>query len=664
MTTVYNNSDAGGVQILVDDIAVPVYTCNQQGIIVSFNKAAVELWGRRPEPGECWDGAWRVYDLSGGLIPSESSTMARSISSRVPVIGEEVLIERPDGSRRYVTPHPILLADSTGSPKGATCTLIDITEQKQGENKQAMLAAIVESSSDAIISKTLDGIITSWNKAAERLFGYKEFEAIGRPITMLIPPDRLSEETHIIEMMRSDQRVDHFETIRVDKFGKEINLSLTISPIKNNRGMVIGASKIARDITRQKLAEERMQRYAENLETLNSFGKLIAEDLDVQEILQKVTDVTTQLTGAGFGAFFYNQVNEDGESYTLYTISGVDRSAFEGFKMPRNTAVFHPTFTGEGIIRSDNITKDPRYGKNDPYYGMPSGHLPVVSYLAIPVISKKGEVIGGLFYGHPEEGIFNTEHENMVSAIASQAAIALDNAKLYQDIKVLNAKKDEFIGLASHELKTPVTSINGYLQIIERSLENDDRNRSFVAKTRQQVTKLSNLIADLLDVSKIITGKLPFEYADFDMLALMHEALDLFRQTYTTHRITFINSSQAERIIVHADQQRMEQVIINLVSNAVKYSPGADEVVVTLDATSAGIKVSVQDYGIGIEQEQYSRIFSRFYRVENLASHMSGLGIGLYICDEIISRHKGKIWVDSEFGKGSTFHFELPAKAI
>jgi PAS domain S-box-containing protein len=664
VTTVYNNSDDGGIQILVDDIAVPVYTCNQHGQIISFNKAAVELWGRRPEPGECWDGAWRVYDLSANLITAGSGPMARSVTSGVPVTGEEVLIERPDGSRRYVAPHPILLKDESGNLRGATCTLMDITEQKQSENKQAMLAAIVESSTDAIISKTLDGVITSWNKAAERLFGYKDDEAIGRNITMLIPEDRLSEETHIIGMVSSNQRVDHFETIRVDKFGNELNLSLTISPIKDSKGNVIGASKIARDITRQKLAEERMQRYAENLETLNSFGKLIAEDLDVQEILQKVTDVTTQLTGAGFGAFFYNQVDEGGESYTLYTLSGVDRSAFEGFRMPRNTAVFHPTFTGQGVIRSDNITQDPRYGKNDPYYGMPPGHLPVVSYLAVPVISKNGFVIGGLFYGHPEEGVFSTEHENLVSAIASQAAIALDNAKLYQDIKVLNAKKDEFIGLASHELKTPVTSINGYLQIIERSLEHDHRNRSFVAKTRQQVTKLSNLIADLLDVSKIITGKLPFEYADFDLLELMHDSLDIFRQTYTTHRITFVNNTATEHLMVNADPQRLEQVLINLVSNAVKYSPGAEEVVVTVAVTPAGIRVSVQDYGIGIEQEQYSRIFSRFYRVENLAAHMSGLGIGLYICDEIISRHKGKIWVDSEFGKGSTFHFEIPAKAI
>jgi PAS domain S-box-containing protein len=560
--------------------------------------------------------------------------------------------------RKWVRATGKLFFDKRGVLSEYSGMLMDITDRKKDEDKQAMLAAIIESSEDAIVSKTLDGVITSWNYAAETLFGFKEHEAIGRHISLIIPDDRLSEESLIISKVRNSERVEHFETIRRTKLNDEIPISVTVSPILNEQGKVIGASKIARDIRRQKNAEERLQNYAEHMEILNSIGQTISADLDTQSILQKVTDATTQLTGAAFGAFFHNLVNEKGESYTLYTLSGAPSEAFEKFGMPRNTAVFGATFNGEGIVRVDDITKDPRYGHNAPHKGMPEGHLPVVSYLAVPVTAKTGEVIGGLFFGHPKPAMFKKEHEQLIAGVAAQASVALDNAKLYDEIKKLNAKKDEFIGLASHELKTPVTSINGYLQIIEKALPQSDRNKNFVGKALSQVGKLTTLISDLLDVSKIQTGKLPFSYTTFDMVELLNDVTEMMQQAYNSHKIELNYSTQP--IIIKADHQRMEQVIINLITNAAKYSPGTDKIVITASVSDNKLQVAVKDFGIGIAKDQQERIFSRFYRVENLASHMSGLGIGLYICHEIISRHKGHMQVESELGKGSTFSFELP----
>lgn len=571
---------------------------------------------------------------------------------------EYPLINITTGERKWVRCTGRLLYDKDGNVTEFSGVLLDITNRKRYEDRQAMLAAIIESSEDAIVSKTLEGMITSWNNSAERMFGYTEHEVIGKHISIIIPDERLPEETEIIAKVSNSERVEHFETMRRTKWGKEIPLSLTISPIRNEQGKVIGASKIARDISKQKVAEERLQSYAENMEILNSIGQTISADLDTQGILQKVTDATTQLTGAAFGAFFHNLVNEKGESYTLYTLSGAPREAFEKFPMPRNTKVFGPTFRGEGIVRSDDITKDPRYGKNAPYYGKPEGHLPVVSYLAVPVTAKNGEVIGGLFFGHHEPAKFKKEHEQLIAGIAAQASVALENAKLYQEISILNAKKDEFIGLASHELKTPVTSINGYLQIIERGLPENDRNKSFINKTLVQVNKLTTLISDLLDVSKIQTGKLPFSYTEFDLVPVLIDVSEMMQQNSITHQIELHYNKKP--IVIKADQQRIEQVLINLITNAVKYSPGGDKVIITTELADKKVKVSVQDFGIGIDKDQHSRIFSRFYRVENLAAHMSGLGIGLYISHEIIERHKGKMWVDSELGKGSTFIFELP----
>ncbi len=195
------------------------------------------------------------------------------------------------------------------------------------------------------------------------------------------------------------------------------------------------------------------------LDLLDRVGKAVVSELNLERAVQAVTDVATEVTGAQFGAFFYNVLNPDGESYMLYTLSGVDRSAFSKFPMPRNTAVFAPTFNGEGIVRSADIMADPRYGKSEPHYGMPNGHLPVRSYLASPVISRSGEVLGGLFFGHSDVGVFTESSEKLLSAVVSQAAIAIDNSKLFQaaereiqerkSIEAVLRQKEEQLRLAS-----------------------------------------------------------------------------------------------------------------------------------------------------------------------------------------------------------------------
>jgi PAS domain S-box-containing protein len=189
------------------------------------------------------------------------------------------------------------------------------------------------------------------------------------------------------------------------------------------------------DITERKEGEQRLLEETRRNEALYRIGSRLAAELDVHRLVQTVTDEATTLTGAAFGAFFYNVVDTQGERYTLYTISGVPREAFSKFPMPRNTDVFAPTFKGEGVVRSDDITKDPRYGRNAPRQGMPEGHLPVRSYLAAPVQSRSGEVLGGLFFGHSQVGVFTERDERLVSGIAAQAAVAIDNARLYQALR-------------------------------------------------------------------------------------------------------------------------------------------------------------------------------------------------------------------------------------
>ena len=528
--------------------------------------------------------------------------------------------------------------------------------EEQGKN-EARLAAIINSSDDAIISKNLNSFIVTWNKGAEKLFGYTEAEAVGKHVFLIIPEQLRSEEEMIINNLKQGKRIEHYRTERVKKDGTVFPISLTISPIKDKEGNIIGASKIARDITREKKDEEVMRQYARSLEIINEVGKKISSRLDYKGILQLVTDAAVETTGAAFGAFFSNKIDASGESYMLYTLSGAPREAFDKFGMPRNTAIFGKTFSGEGILRSDNITKDPRYGKNAPHKGMPEGHLPVASYLAVPVLSSKGIVIGGLILGHPKEAVFKEEHERIVSAIAFQAAIALDHSQLYEDIKFLSSKKDEFIGIASHELKTPLTILSGYLEIAETEPGLVD---GLVPNMRKQVTRLDKMIKELLDISKIRAGKINFKIEKCSLHKIIKESIDSI--AVKEHDITL--KLPVADITVTADADKIIQVLVNLLSNAVKYSPPHTPIHVNAIILGDQIQVSVTDQGAGISKEHLARIFDQFYRISKTSEKVDGMGLGLFICKEIMDLHRGHIWAQSEVGTGSTFYISFPIENI
>jgi PAS domain S-box-containing protein len=288
----------------IQALPVAIYTCDKDGHITMFNKAAAELWGREPEIGkDIWCGSWKIFEPDGITPMSfENCPMALTLKKGHAVTGREIIVERPDGQRRWVQPYPEPILDAEGNLIGAVNMLIDISERKQTDNNSAKLAAIVQSSDDAIISKTLDGIITSWNPAAVKMFGYTEFEMIGQHITTIIPTDRLSEEAHIIDRIKKGKRVDHFETQRQTKDGKLIDISLTISPIKDEHGHIVGASKIARDITLQKMlhdalteSEERYKQLAEKLEF-----RVQEKTKDLKEINAKLQTSNNELEQFAF----------------------------------------------------------------------------------------------------------------------------------------------------------------------------------------------------------------------------------------------------------------------------------------------------------------------------------------------------------------------------
>lgn len=239
-------------------------------------------------------------------------------------------------------------------------------------------------------------------------------------------------------------------------------------------------------------------------------------------------------------------------------------------------------------------------------------------------------------------------------------------AKLLEEIefrKQAEHKKDEFISIASHELKTPLTSVKGYIQLLQRSIDKEDKEKakSHLAKANIQIEKLNSLIVDLLDISKIESGKLKFNMQNFCANDMVNNAVEMLQQANPDFKIIKRGNTNET---VFGDEMRLEQVVINFITNAIKYAPGTNEVIVNIDIKNDKLYVSVKDFGLGVSKDQQTKIFEKFYRVEENASHFNGLGIGLFICSEIIARHNGQIGIYSELNEGSEFYFIIPIKEI
>jgi PAS domain S-box-containing protein len=309
-------------------------------------------------------------------------------------------------------------------------------KEQRREEAERRLDAVLNNASVAIFMMDARQQCSYMNAAAERLTGYTLAETLGRALHDVIHHTRPDgshyplSECPIDRAFPEDHNVQG-EEVFIRKDGTFVPVAFTASPIRDEASNTVGTIIEVRDVSAEKDAARALQAQTAHLQTLNETGAAIAAELELERIVQLVTDASVRLTGAQFGAFFYSVVDAAGESLTLYTLSGARREDFERFGHPRATAVFAPTFRGEGVVRSADITADPRYGNNAPHQGMPQNHLPVRSYLAVPVISRSGEVIGGLFFGHPEPGKFGEDTERLIVGIAGQAAVAIDNGRLY-----------------------------------------------------------------------------------------------------------------------------------------------------------------------------------------------------------------------------------------
>jgi signal transduction histidine kinase len=453
------------------------------------------------------------------------------------------------------------------------------------------------------------------------------------------------------------------------------------TPVRNADSSICEWIGTVTDIHERRRADEerkallvREQQARHTAQLLNRVGQMLSAELDPQSLTKSVTDLATKLVNAEFGALFHNVIREDGEAYTLYTLSGAPYEAFANFPMPRNTAVFAPTFRGEGVVRSPDITLDVRYGKNAPFHGMPEGHLPVRSYLAVPVISRSGEVLGGLFFGHSQPGVFQEQAEEFAVGIASQAAIALDNARLFaaseaartalrrsnEKLKRANEDLNQFAYSASHDLQEPLRMVTAYTQLLQRryrSKLDDDADR-YIGYAVQGAQRMEALLRDILAYTQSANIE-DREYDPVDANQVMRTVLSNLQQAIAAAgaKITLGSLPMIAMAEVH-----MVQLFQNLIGNAIKYAgKSVPEIEVRAIREEGAWLFSVRDYGIGIDPRYREQIFGLFKRLHR-SEEYDGSGIGLAICQKIVERYGGRIWVESDLGRGADFRFTLPDK--
>ncbi|HEX3141437.1 MAG TPA: ATP-binding protein [Rhizobacter sp.] len=430
-------------------------------------------------------------------------------------------------------------------------------------------------------------------------------------------------------------------------------------------------------------AQAALRDEARSLEVLNRTGTSLAAELNLDVVLQRVTDAATELTGARFGAFFYNGVSDCGEAYMLYTLSGAPRHAFEALGHPRPTALFGPTFRGEPPIRLDDVLRDERYGQWAPHHGMPEAHLPVRSYLAVPVVGRRGDVIGGLFSGHPQVGIFSERSERLAVGIASQAAIAIDNARLYTQAQQaaderavlleseraarLEAErssvvKDEFLSTLSHELRTPLSAITGWVHILRRRLDASQpellKGIEIIHRSAQMQVQL---VEDLLDMSRISSGKLTVEMKSISLKSVVEAALEVVRPAAEAAGVV-LDVALQETAPVLGDANRLQQAVWNLLSNGVKFTAKGGVIKVQLEEDGSHAHIRIQDNGMGIKPDFLPHVFDRFRQGDSsITRQFGGLGLGLAIVQSVVELHGGKVTADSAGeGQGASFCIALP----
>lgn len=496
----------------------------------------------------------------------------------------------------------------------------DLTEWKAAERDRARLAAIIDSSEDAIISKTFDGIIRTWNAGAERLFGYSAQEAVGQPISLIIPADRRDEETEIIARLRQGERIQHFETVRVAKDGQLLDISLTISPIRDSAGNLIGASKIARDISSRKQAD----------------AALRASEGRYRQLLS-LLPVGVYTCEASTGMIsYYNE-----QAVILWGREPDLRSPTD-----RYCGSLRILDTRGGVIPHDQspmamaLSEGREYRNQEAEIERPDGSIISVLVNIEPIRDADGRIIAAI-------NVF--QDVTFIKQVERQ-------------LRDEDRRKDEFIATLAHELRNPLAPIRNGLQALRMFGDDEALAESMHEILERQMSHLVRLIDDLLDISRIRSGKIVLRTERLDLRAALAQAIESTQPMMEQARHQLQMRLPEEPLWLDGDLVRLTQVFANLLNNAAKYTPESGQIIIKAKREGQDAVVSVQDSGIGIPTDMLDRVFDMFAQVRTAQGiQYPGLGIGLNLVKTLISLHGGDVQARSPgLGQGSEFVVRLP----
>jgi two-component system CheB/CheR fusion protein len=636
-----------------------IITMDANGRVQEFNPASEQVFGftRSEAVGK---------ELAELIIPPRLRERHRQGLARYlqtgegPLIGKLIEIEalRRDGSE-IVVALAINATQVNGSPI-FTAYLRDITERKRTEETNRRLAAIIESSGDAIISKDLDEIITSWNKEAERLFGYSADEVIGKPITVLVPADRHNEELGIIERLRQGERVLRYETVYLRKDGTALNVSLAVWPIKDETGNVIGASKIARDITERIRTERRRT-------TQYAVTNLLAASWTLAEVATELLEAMASSGDWAFAAIWtYDEAagglrcrnvwHEASERVKKFSDLSLVITLPEGQGLPgRVWNSKKPTWVYD-------VTRDPNFPRA-PYAAAADLH----GGFAFPLFFQ-GEIDGIMeLFSHnvvePDEDLLQ-----MVEALGSQIGLFIARGRIVQELQrhkenagAASTAKDRFLGLLSDKLRAPLAPVLTWAGKIAEQSDLRPEVQQGLKMVRGNVELEMRLIEDVLDLSRIARGKLTLQLRKADAHQLLQSALEIMRSDIEQKHLTPLVALTASRHELIADAPRLQQVFWSVLHNACKFTPENGTISVrSYNPSPRRITIEISDKGIGIDPQFVEKVF---YAFEQADSQSEGLGLGLAISKAIVEMHSGTIRAHSEgLGKGATFMIELPIR--
>ena len=612
-------------RVTLRSIGDAVITTNNEGRITYINEVGESLtgWSHEQALNQPLERVFQIVN-EATRHPVENPA-ARALREGVVVgLANHTVLIRKDGTECPIDDSAAPIRDESGEVFGCVLIFRDVTAQRQVERDKAsqldaarLLASIIESSNDAIIAKSLEGVIQSWNDAAQRLFGYTAEEAVGRHISLVIPPERIGEEDQIIASLRAGKRIEHFETERVRSDGQRIMVSLTISPIKDDSGNVTGASKIVRDVTDRKRAERERQNFV--------------------TVVEESTDFIGMCDTHGI-PFFVNRAGL--EMVGLDSIEEARRTPIAEFFFPED----------QGRIMNEFFPKILEDGHGEieiRFRHFKTGAARWMAYKVSALTDSNNKPIG---FATVSQDV--TERKRLTDNLATLAA----------DLSETDRRKNEFLATLAHELRSPLAPMSNMLEVVKRAEGDQQLIKRAHDTIERQLDQMVRLVDDLLDLSRITHDRLELRRSEVELSEVIQQAVEVARPLIDAagHNLTI--DLPDEPIYLNADRTRLAQVFGNLLNNSCKYTKPNGTISVSAKRLDSEVVVTVRDNGAGIPQDKLDRIFEMFMQVDRTAERsQSGLGIGLTLVKRLTEMHGGSIEAKSGgAGEGSEFIVRLP----